>query len=164
MGPLSINIPTSTAVTTVPFFRERTYVKFRLGKVPQQDEVEGKGSVIKFEWELTDPIEDQQGNQIKPGDFGSKVFDTVRLYDKNTPAGTIPKRAIEDLAKRTDALLGTGDPNNKKGRPERPDFNTDLMPALMGQVCFIQFKNGTGEYAGKQDIVSFTNPQDVPGA
>lgn len=164
MGPLSINIPTSTAVTTVPFFRERTYVKFRLGKVPQQDEVEGKGSVIKFEWELVDPTEDQQGHIIKPGDFGSKCFDTVRLYDKNTQAGQVPERSISDLAKRTDALLGTGDPGNKKNRPSRPDFNAELLPALVGQVAFLQFKNGTGEYSGKQDIVSFTNPQDVPGA
>lgn len=163
-GPLTINIPTANAKTTVPFFRENTYVKFRLGKVPEQDEVENKGSKIKFEWDLVEPTETQDGMQLKPGDFGAKVFDTVFLYDKNTPVGQIPERAISELSKREDALLGTGDPGNKKNRPSRPDFNAELLPQLMGQVVFLKFKNGTGEYSGKQDIVSFTNPQDVPGA
>lgn len=154
MGPLSISLPTSGAKTSVPMFAENQYVPMRLVSV-EQGEVEGKGTTIKFTWDLINPapsVDSQRGEgpPIEPGKFGSKFFDTVRFYDKDTPQGQIPERAQKAICQRQDALLGTGDPNNKKGKPVRPDFNGDTVPDLLGKIAHIRFKVKTGEFEGNE--------------
>lgn len=162
-GPLNISLNTDAVKTAVPLFPEQTYVRCRLAKV-QQDHVEGKGDVIKFEYDLVEPTATADGSILKPGDFGSKVFETVQLYDKNTKPGEgAPKWALEKIAKRLDGFLGTSDLGNAKGKPARPPFNPELVPTLIGQEAFFKFKNKTGEYTG-QDIASVTFPGDVAGA
>lgn len=163
-GPLNISIATDQTKTNIPMFVEKTYVKVRFAKV-QQDSVPDKGDVIKFEFDLVDPAPNQEGGTILPGQMGSKVFVSVQLYDKNTkPGDPAPKWATERICKIQDAFLGTGDPDNKKNKPPRPPFNAELVPSLIGQIAFLQFKNGVGEYSGKQDVSSYTFPGDVAGA
>lgn len=163
MGPLNITIDTTSAQTQVPFFVENSYVKFACAKV-NLDQVKDKGDVIKFEFDLRDPAPTPEGQTILPGAFGSKVFVSVQLYDKNTkPGDGVPKWAVEKLAKITDALLGTGDPNNTKNKPSRPPFNAETVSMLIGKECFLKFKNKTGEYTG-QDVTTFTYMGDVAGA
>lgn len=162
-GPLNITLDMSDTKTQVPLFAENTYVKVRFAKL-QQDEVENKGSVIKLEYDLVDPAPDQGGGTILPGQFGSKIFESIQLYDKNTKAGDPPpKWAKEKWAKRCDAFLGTGDPGNTAEKPVRPNLSPELVPQLIGQVAFLKFKNKTGEYTG-QDISASTFPGDVAGA
>lgn len=163
-GPLTINVPDTTNTrTAIPFFVENTYVKVRFSSV-EQDAVENKGNVIKFTFDLVDPAPNQDGGTILPGQLGSKVFVNVQDYDKNTkPGEPMPKWAVEKLCKITDAFLGTGDPDNKKGKPSRPPFGPEIVPTLIGQVAFLKFKNKTGEYVG-QDVSEFKFVGDIAGA
>lgn len=162
MGPLDISIDTTATKTVVPFYVERSYVKQRLAKCNVED-VEGKGKQIKFEFNLVDPAPDQDGGTILPGKPGGFVFVNVQLYDKNTKDGSVPAWATEKIAKIQDALLGTGDVDNKKGKPPRPPLNAESVAMMIGKECFMQFKNKTGEYTG-QDVSSFTFVGDVAGA
>lgn len=164
-GPLNIQAPTSTAQTAIPMFPEKTYVKVRFTSVGQ-DVVPDKGNVIKFEFDLVDPAPNQDGGTILPGQIGSKVFVNVQDYDKNTKPGEgMPKWATEKISKIMDSFLGTGDIGNKKGKPPRPNFGPEVVPSLIGQVAFFQFKNKPADsgYTG-QDVSSFTFPGDIAGA
>lgn len=154
MGPLSISIATDQAKTSVPMFAPDQYIPMRLTAI-EQGHVEGKGDTIKFTWELINPAPSVasvrgEGDPIEPGKFGSKFFDTVRLYDKNTPAGQVPEMAQKAICQRQDALLGTGDAGNKAGKPTRPPFNGETAPELFGKVAHIKFKVKTGEYEGNE--------------
>lgn len=154
MGPLSISLPTSGAKTSVPMFAPDQYIPMRLANI-EQGHVENKGDTIKFTWELINPAPSVasvrgEGDPIEPGKFGSKFFDTVRFYDKDTPQGQVPERAQKAICQRQDALLGTGDVGNKKGKPPRPDFNGETAPELFGKVAHIKFKVKTGEFEGNE--------------
>lgn len=160
-GPLNISIPTDQAKTSIPMFVEKTYIKVRFAKV-QQDTVEGKGDKINFEFDLVDPAPNQDGGTILPGQLGSKIFKSVFLYGKDG-AEAAAKRAGTDISRILDGFLGTGDADNKKGKQARPAFGPDVVPNLIGQVCFLQMRNPTGDRTS-QDIASFTFPGDVAGA
>jgi len=162
-GPLSINIDTTATKTSVPFFVERSYVKVRFVKC-NQEAVEGKGDALKYEFDLVDPAPNQDGGTILPGQLGSKVFLTVTLYDKNSkPGDGAPKWATEKIAKIQDAFLGTGDQDNKKGKPARPPMNAECVALMTGKEAFFQFKNPTVDRTS-QDVSSFTYIGDVAGA
>lgn len=163
-GPLNLSLDTQTAKTSVPKFLEGIHVKMRLTAI-NQDTVEGKGQVIKFAYELVDPAPQQDSQEpLLPGAFGSKVFDSVQLYDKNTkPGDPAPSWSINKICARQDGFLGTGDEGNKKGKPTRPKFDAECVSKMLGQVAFFKFKNKTGDYDG-QDIASITHPSDVQGA
>lgn len=172
MGPLNINLNTSQAKTSIPQFVENTYVKVRLEKI-HASTVEGKGSIltmpfgvgncINFDYTLVEPVPDQDGGTIKPGDFGSKIFDRVRLYDKNTPEDQITTRAPAEIGKRQDAFLGTGDKGNKQSKPERGEF-VDVFPNMIGQVAFIKLRNNKDPQYSNQEITEFKFVGDVAGA
>lgn len=162
-GPLSINIPTSDAKTTIPRFDTTIYHKFRFAGA-KQDSVEGKGDKITFEYHLVDPAAAEGGGEpILPGAFGSKVFDTVFLYGKDTEKGKIPTWATTQIAKVQDGFLGTGDKENKAGKPVRPDLGPECVAQMMGQVAFLKFKNPTGDRTS-QDVTEIKFPGDMPQA
>lgn len=162
-GPLNLTLNTAEVKTQVPKFVEKTYVKVRFAKL-EQEEVPNKGTVLKFQYELVDPTPDQDGQTILPGQMGSKIFDSVQLYDKNTKAGDpAPKWAMEKIGKRLDGFLGTGDKGNTKGKPDRPDLSPEVAAQLIGQLAFMTFKNKTGDYDG-QDIADIKFPGDMPNA
>lgn len=164
-GPLNISIPTSETKTSVPQPAEGVYVKVRFSKL-DQDSVEGKGDRLRFQFDLVDPTPNQDGGTITPGQMGSKFFYDIPLYDKNTAAGQPPpKWSQEKISRVLDGFLGTGDKDNAKGKPARPDLGPEVVPQLIGQVSFAKFKNRTGEWASQgAEIQSFTFPGDVAGA
>lgn len=106
--------------------------------------------MIVFEWELTAPAPSTEGNEIKPGDMGSHFFENVALFDKNTTDGSVPKWAQERIAKRIDALLGTGDPDNKKGKPTRPPLSPQVIPTLIGKELVAKMGVRTGDFIGNE--------------
>lgn len=160
-GPLNLTLDTANAKTSIPFFVENTYVKARLQAI-QQDEVEGKGPTISFEFNLADPAPNQDGGTILPGQMGSKIFKTVYLYGKDGEEAA-KVRAANDIGKIIDGLLGTADADNKKGKQPRPAFGPELVPTLIGQVTLLKFVNPKGDRTS-QDIREFKFPGDVAGA
>lgn len=160
-GPLNLTLPTGNAKTSMPKLVEDTYIKVRLNAI-KQDTVENKGDTITFEFNLSAPAPNQDGGTISPGQMGSKMFHTLYLYGKDG-AEAAALRATESISKILDGVLGTGDPDNKKGKQPRPDFGPQLVPALIGQETLIKVRNPKGDRTS-QDIVSFTYPGDVAGA
>lgn len=160
-GPLSIQLNTAVK-TSVPAFQPNQLIAFRCADI--QEGQTDKGKTIKFTWELVEPSPSTDPEKpIMPNAFGSKVFDTVFLYDKNTPPDQIPDRAIAAVAARQDAVLGTGEPDNKKGKTVRPPFNAECVQAMLGQISYLQFRPAKDDGTG-QDIKSFTYPGDVKQA
>lgn len=144
--------------TTVPVIANDRWVKVRLANLTQQ--ANEKGQMLKFEYHLLEPAPTIDGETVKPG---FPLFENITLYSKDTPPGQIPEFAQTKICKRIDAMLGTGDPGNKKGRPPRPAFNGELVPSLIGKELYLQVKAKTGEYEGN-DVVQVRHPSDVPQA
>jgi hypothetical protein len=116
--------------------------------------------MLKFEYDLVEPAPTADGGTIQPGQMGAKMFENIALFDKNTPAGTVPQWALERIAKRQDALLGTGDANNKKGKPARPAFGPEAVEQMIGKELVAKMKVRTGDYTGNEfDQVYF--PGDI---
>lgn len=158
-GPLSFNLDLSKAKTEVPQFAENQYVEMRFTELTQHESE--KGPSIKFRWELVSPAAGADGAPITPGTFGSTFFETIQLYAK--PDAKDPKWFEKKISSRIDALLGTGDEGNKKGKPTRPDFTPALVPSLIGKTAFLKFKAKTGEYSGNE-ISDIRHPSEMQAA
>ena len=113
-----------------------------------------------FEWHLVDPAPTTEGRTLNPGEFGATFFENIALFDKNTPPGDVPQWARKRIAQRQDALLGTGDPNNSKGKPTRPDFDAACLEQMIGKELYATMKVKTGAFTGNEfDTLYF--PGDV---
>lgn len=149
-GPLDINLPTGEAKTQVPVVADGKWVDLRLANITQ-GYVPQKGKVLKFTWELASPTVTTEGRPLNPGDFGSSFFDDIQLYDKNTKEGDpAPKWAINKLSKRIDACLGTGDKDNPKGKPTRPDFGSEVGGMMIGKLAKVKMGVKTGDFTGNE--------------
>lgn len=165
-GPLSINLDTASAKTTIPVFADGVLAQLRLVKIGQEF-VKEKGWSTKWEYDLVAAAPNTDGGQIEPGQMGSKVFENIQLYDKNdlqpdpSVAPRAPKWAVEKIAKRIDALLGTGDAENTKGKPARPAFGPETVASLIGKVMVAKMKVSSYEGNIKNDISKVDFPSDV---
>lgn len=157
--PLSFDLNTADAKTTLPAFNPTDYVQWRFTGVKETPNE--NGNVLTFEFDLAAPAATVDGGVLKPGDFGAKHFHRVFLYAKDTPKGVIPERAKQDIAKLQDALLGTGDVGNAKGKPVRPAFNGNTVGSMVGSVLYAKMKVD-GEYGNKFGHLMF--PGDMPTA
>lgn len=157
-APVSIAMDLSSHKTTVPVIANDRWVKARLANLTQASNE--KGNMLKFEYHLLEPAPTVDGGQVSPG---FPIFENVVLYNKDTPPGQIPEMAKSRICKRIDAMLGTGDPGNKKGRPERPNFSGELVPTLIGKELYLQLVAKTGDYECN-DVKQVRNPADMPQA
>lgn len=167
-GPLDINYDVSGTKTAVPIITDGHIVEFRLGKLTL--ERTEKGPSTKWEYDLVNPAPDTEGGQILPGGMGAKQFENIQLYAK----ADAKDRAwfVKKIATRMDALLGTGDPDNKKGKPARPQFfvmpvnpndpqlNPETVAALIGKTMVVKMKIKTGDYVGNE-FGTVTFPGDI---
>lgn len=156
--PVSIAMDLTTHKTTIPVIANDRWVKARLANLTQQ--ANEKGQMLVFEYHLLEPAPTTDGETVKPG---FPIFERVTLYSKDTPPGQIPDFAKTKISKRIDALLGTGDPENKLKRPTRPAFDGGLVPSLIGKELYLQLTAKTGEYEGN-DVKQVRNPADMPQA
>jgi len=154
--PLDISMNLGDTKTAVPMIKDGELVELRLVNLSQQTVEKGKS--LKFEYDLVNPAPDSEGGTINPGAMGSKVFENIQLYAK--PDAKDPKWYEKKIATRIDALLGTGDKDNKKGKPVRPDLNAQLVPQLIGKTLVAKMAVKTGEYTGNE-IRSVTFPGDI---
>lgn len=158
-APLSIDLNMEGVKTAVPMIADGSLVKLKLANLTQTSN--DKGTTLKWEFDLVDPAPNTDGGQILPGALGSKVFETIPLYAK--PDAKDPKWFLSKIAKRLDALLGTGDAGNSKGKPARPSLNPQTVTALIGQTMIAKISVRTGEYTGNE-IKEAYFPGDVAGA
>jgi hypothetical protein len=147
-GPLDISLDLTKKSTLTPMVADGHLARWRLANLSQSRNE--KGPYLKLEWDLQAPAPNTEGGQIEPGKMGSKFFQNIMLYDKNTPAGQVPERVQVQIAQLLDALLGTGDPDNKKGKPTRPVFNAETGASLLGKELVSKMKVRSGDYVGNE--------------
>ena len=155
--PLSISLNLSGTKTAIPMVADGTMVRLRLISLSQIKT--DKGNSLRFEYDLVEPAPDSEGGTINPGAFGSKIFENVAMYAKVDAKD--PKWFEKTIAQRIDALLGTGDAGNKKGKPTRPDLDGSLVPNLIGKELVAKMKVQNDEnYVGNR-IQNVTFPGDI---
>jgi hypothetical protein len=154
--PLDISVNLTDTKTAIPMVQDGAVVELRLKNLGQV--TTEKGKTLKFEYDLVNPAPDTDGGTINPGAMGSKIFENIQLYAK--PDAKDPKWFEKRIATRIDALLGTGDKDNKKNKPARPDLNSQLVPNLIGKTLVAKMRVRTGEYTGNE-IASVTFPGDI---
>jgi hypothetical protein len=159
-GPLDISLDLSKTKTTVPMVADGHLCEWRLEKVGTRQAGEDKGKMVAFEWKLTQPAPNTEGGQIKPGEMGATFFENIALFDKNTPKGVVPEWANKRIALRIDALLGTGDENNPKGKPVRPEFNSETVSQMIGKTVVAKMKVKGGDFPGNE-FGTLTFPGDI---
>ena len=155
--PLDISLNLSGTKTAVPMVQDGAMVKLRLVSLTQPRGE--KGSSLRFEYDLVDPAPDTDGGTINPGAFGSKIFEQIALYAK--PDAKDPRWFEKNIAQRIDALLGTGDSGNKKGKPERPDLSPQLVPQLIGKELIAKMAVQQDDNFVGNRIKSVTFPGDI---
>lgn len=163
-GPLSITLPTSTTKSAMPQIASNTWAKFKYAAPVKQRTIagEGKGDVLDFEFHLAEPASDTEGKTINPGGVGSKQFHTVFMYGKDGKEAALD-RATKEVNKILDAMLGTGDPGNAKGKPARPDFNNELQPSLIGLTFWGKVRARQND-PSRNDIVEFRHESEMQTA
>jgi hypothetical protein len=154
--PLDISLNLGDTKTAVPMVKDGELVSLRLANLGQVTTEKGKS--LKFEYDLVNPAPDTDGGVINPGSMGSKIFENIQLYAKADAKD--PKWYEKRIASRIDALLGTGDKDNKKNKPPRPDLNAKLVPELLGKTLVAKMRVRTGEYTGNE-IATVTFPGDI---
>lgn len=165
-GPLSFSIDDAATVeTTVPVIQDGTFCKWKVAsykeKVQAPSEKSKGGKYLEFVLDLQNTVPTTTGGSLKPGDFGSKFFHKIYLYDQKTPEGQIPERAKSSICGLVDAVLGTGVQNNPKGRPVRPAINDSTLASVVGQTFWAKMKAKTGEYHGNE-ISLVLHESDMP--
>jgi hypothetical protein len=156
-APLDIQLPTDTTKTAIPQIAAETWVKFRLTSIKKV--IAEKGTQIKFEFDALDPVQSEDGTIIEPGKLGSKQLVTVPLYAKEGAKN--PTWFVERVCKIMDAILGTGDPENKKGKPVRPVFNPEVAAAMTGGVFLGRMvKRKDEQGVERTEIGEFAFPAD----
>lgn len=155
-GPLDISLDLSNTKTAIPLIADGQYVELRLVKLSMESNDKGKST--KWEYDLVKPAPDTEGGTIVPGGMGSKQFENIQLYAK--PDAKDPKWFEKKIATRMDALLGTGEAGNKKGKPTRPNFDTSAVEQMIGKTLVAKMKVKTGEYVGNE-FATVTFPSDI---
>jgi hypothetical protein len=146
--PLNINLDLSQVVTTIPLIADGQTPLVRLKSITQGD----RDGVVVLKWEfiLVTPAQTQEGTEVRPGFplFVNFALDQDWLVQKMT--------------RFMDALLGTGDTNNNKGRPARPRFNAETAAQMLGGEAYarvIVTRSKKSDYVGN-DVASLIHKDD----
>lgn len=137
-NPLTIDLDLSGVSTTVPLVSETT------ARVRVQDitEVERDGhATIKWKLTLQEPCPTEDGGTVSVGFPLFVNFDPQYEWTK------------QKIAKFIDGFLGTGDHNNKQGKPARPRFNAETVSRLIGaeaRAKIVVRKSPKSDYVGNE--------------
>lgn len=147
--PLNINIDLTGITTTLPLIADGHIAKVRLKNITQTER-EGN-PIIKWELTLVEPAPTVDGLTVQPGFPLFVNFDISRDF------------LLQKMSKFVDGFLGTGDINNKKGKPPRPQFNADTVNQMLGTEAYAKItvmKSKKSDYVGN-DISSVIYPDDL---
>lgn len=174
--PLSINLDLSQTKVAFPMPNNDIFAKWRVAKVtcdakvldhPAVGVVEnGVGQVLKIEFDLEEPVADTDGEQILPGKPGAKHFWQCNLYSKMDAKD--PTWFVKKISSLVDALLGTSDADNKKGKPPRPQLNlgdpafaSQLGTLIIGQKLTAKMGISTYEGTTRSEFKAIYFPADL---
>ena len=159
-GPLSA-LKTSTASTAIPLLADGTAVHMSVESLAiQPPEGNRAYSQVKIKLVTKQPYPDSQGNTLNPG---FPFFQTFPLGSKEDP-GTPPSWVGSAVARFQDACLGTGDANNPKGKPARPDFDDADFPSYIGKelVAIAKIKQSKDDqYGPSNQLSNMQHPADT---
>ena len=150
--PLSISLNLADISTTVPLIADGTMARVRLKNI-SQTERDGN-PVIKWELTLVEPASTTEGDQVRAGFPLFVSFDTSQEF------------LMQKMARFVDGFLGTGDVNNKKGKPTRPQFNAHIVSQMIGTEAMAKItviKSKKSDYVGN-DIATVTYLGDLAAA
>jgi hypothetical protein len=150
--PLSISLNLTDISTAVPLIADGTVARVRLRNI-SQTERDGN-PVIKWELALAEPATTTEGDQVRVGFPIFISFDTSQEF------------LMQKMARFVDGFLGTGDPNNKKGKPPRPQFNAQIVSQMIGAEAMAKItviKSKKSDYVGN-DISTITYLGDLEPA
>lgn len=159
-GPLDISLDTTQTTTVVPLIADGVMARWRFTKVSRIMSKDNK-PMLKWEWELVAPAPSTEGTPIEPGKMGSKFFENIALFDKNTTPPAVPEWALKRVAQRQDALLGTGDPDNKKGKPTRPPFGAEAVGQMVGKEVIAKMSVKTDGGYTNNEFATLYFPGDI---
>lgn len=162
-APLSITLGTQNATTSIPLIADNHLAKLRLQSITQSGP-QGKRSwsQINFDFKLVDNAPTIEGAEVNAG---FPIFVSIPLGSKDD-ANKTPAWAEKRVAQLLDALLGTGDKGNAKGKPARPDLSAAIVPDLIGKEMIgkIIVRKYTGESGVEQssnDVSQYYFPADL---
>lgn len=147
--PLNINLDLTGVTTTLPLIADGTIAKCRLKNITQTER-EGN-PIIKWELTLLESAPTVDGLSVQPGFPLFVNFDVSKEF------------LLQKMSKFVDGILGTGDANNKKGKPPRPQFNAETVNSMLGAEAFAKItitKSKKSDYVGN-DITSLIYPDDL---
>lgn len=154
--PLNISFDLSDVKTQIPIIMNDHVVLVRLANITQELKDNDPAKVsLKWELHLLSPAPTVDGGMVPAG---FKIFENIACYAKEGAKN--PKWFLEKISKFMDGFLGTGDRDNKKGKPPRPPFDANAVSAMIGKEAYAKLKVKTGEYQGNE-IQSLTFPGDV---
>jgi hypothetical protein len=146
--PLDIDIDLSEVTTTIPLIADNTSVRVRLKNITRG---ERDGNVIvKWEMTLSEPAPTEDGLTVGAGFPLYTNFDLSQEWLK------------QKMAKFIDGFLGTGDRNNKRGKPERPRLNAATVSGMIGAEATAKVvvqRSKKTDYVGNE-IVSITHLEE----
>lgn len=147
--PLNISLDLSKVKTTVPLIADGHMTRVRLKDITQQDR--DGATIIKWEFALVDPAPTTDGATVNAGFPMFVNFDLSHEF------------LVQKMSRFVDGLLGTGDVDNKKGKPPRPQFDAQLASQMIGTegiAKVIVTRSKKSDYVGN-DIQTLTFPGDL---
>jgi hypothetical protein len=151
--PLNITVNTTDIATALPLIVDGTQAKVRLKNISQLERDSGQ-LVIKWEFALVDPAPTVDGAQVQAGFPLFVNFDVSRDF------------LLRKMATFIDGILGTGDINNRKGKPSRPALGPESVSQMLGGEAIAKIvvvKSTKSDYVGN-DIDKLTYPGDLAAA
>lgn len=160
LGPLNINMNLAETKTALPVITDGSLVPIKLlsvdGHLREDDPSKPE---TKWTFATTAPAPTTDGDSVAPG---FKLISRIQLYAKET---TENKTWFQQkIARFIDALCGTGDKDNKKGRPERPPFNDDTIAKMIGLECFAKVTISRDQNGVDRNEILLLNKEDLPKA
>lgn len=154
-APLSTSFDTTQVKTGKPIIVDQHQCKVRFAKCTETNNE--KGLMLTFEFHTLTPCPTTEGKQTSPP---FPLFDRAIFFGKDG-AEAAKERAITKICRIQDAFLGTGDPGNSKGKPQRPAFDAQCVADMTGKEAYVKLKaNVGGEFEGN-DIVKYTALSDM---
>lgn len=175
-GPLSTSYNLAAAKTAFPMPQKGVIATWRCTGVTSEMKdlkeesvgmIEGnQGRVLKFEFELVNPVPDCDGVPILPGKPGSKMTRSINLFAK--VSGKSQDWFVRNICDYVDALIGTADSDNKKGKPPRPSIDlasptiaADLAQILVSRELMAKMDVRTNEGNTFSDFEKVYFPADL---
>lgn len=150
-APLSISMELGDVKTGIPILLNNHIALCTVESIDQLKYEKGPG--VRFKFKLAEECPTNDGKTVSAG---FPVSANIWGFDKNTPEGEWPERSKQAIARYLDAIFGTGDPGNTKGKPPRPALDGATVADAIGKPVLLKFKAvPDGQYAGTEITAAY---------